>query len=381
MNHKDLGQPVYISRRPALESLAGELQKEPVIAVDTESNSLHAYQERVCLIQFSTRTTDFLVDPIVLNDVTPLKPVFSSPKVQKVFHAAEYDLICLKRDFEFSFSNLFDTMIAAGILGYPALGLGSLLEEKFGVSINKRYQRANWGKRPLPKYLRQYAQQDTHYLIRMRDMLRKELRDRNLDELAFEDFQRLCRVKPIKRGAYRPGDVERNCWRVNGSNDLDPQKAAVLLELCRYRDNVARKRDLPLFKVFSNRTLLMIAEQIPLDLEGLKNVPGMSDRQVKRHGAMLLDAVQTGLSAKPFYPPKRPKSNGKYLNRVDDLKRWRKFTAQNMGVSPDVILPRDLMCSVARRHPHSLDELAEVFKTVPWRLEQFGEQIIAVLKD
>ena len=381
MKQENLGKPVFISRRPALESLAGELQKEQVIAVDTESNSLHAYQERVCLIQFSTRTADYLVDPIVLEDVSPLKPVFSSPRVEKIFHAAEYDLICLQRDFEFSFSNLFDTMIAAGILGYSGLGLGSLLKDKFGVTINKRYQRANWGKRPLPEYLRQYAQQDTHYLIRLRDLLRKEISGRNLGKLASEDFQRLCRVKAVKKDAYQPGNVERNWRRVNGSNELDPQKAAVLLELCRYRDRVARERDLPLFKVLSDRILLKIAEKIPRDLDSLEKVPGLSDRQVKRYGAKLLDAVQAGLQARPVYPPKRTKSNGKYLTRVDNLKRWRKFTAQNMGVSPDVILPRDLMCSAARRNPHSLDELAEVFKTVPWRMEQFGEQIIAVLKD
>ncbi|MFN2175307.1 MAG: ribonuclease D [Anaerolineales bacterium] len=381
MKPQSIGEPVYISNKSALERLAGELLREQIIAVDTESNSLHAYQERVCLIQFSTYSTDYLVDPIVLKNVSPLEPVFSSSRVEKVFHAAEYDLICLHRDFEFNFSNLFDTMIAAGILGYPALGLGSLLKDKFGVRINKRYQRANWGERPLPMYLKLYAQQDTHYLLSLRDLLRRELIERNLVRLAVEDFKRLSRVKAIKKNAYQPGNVEQNFWRVNGSNDLVPQKAAVLLELCRYRDEIARKRDLPLFKVLSDRTLLSIAEQTPVDLDELNRVPGVSDSQVKRHGAKLLVAVQTGMQAKPIYPPKRTKSNGKYLYRVDNLKQWRKITAQNMGVGPDVILPRDLLFKVAKRNPHSLDELAEVFKAVPWRMEHFGEEIIAVLKD
>jgi len=381
MNIKNLSQPVYITRRTALDNLVSELMKEQMIAVDTESNSLHAYQERVCLIQFSTRSADYLVDPILLEDVSPLKPVFSSPKIEKVFHAAEYDLICLQRDFDFIFSNLFDTMITAGILGYPALGLGSLLKDKFRVQINKRYQRADWGKRPLPGYLRRYAQQDTHYLIPLRDLLHRELCERDLATLAAEDFKRLCQVKAVKKNAYQPGNIEHNCWRLSGSNELDPQKMAVLQELCRYRDNIARNRDQPLFRVFSDRTLLNIAERAPLELNSLYKVPGVSAKQAKTHGEQILDAVQTGLHAKPVYPPKRPKTNGKYLNRVDNLKQWRKITAQNMGVSPDVILPRDLLSLIARENPNSLDELAEVFNVVPWRMEHFGEQIIAVLKD
>src|SRR5690606_21288536 len=117
------------------------LAREPAVGVDTESNSLFAYRERVCLIQFSTPTQDFIVDPLALGDLSGLAPLFANPAQQKVFHAAEYDIICLKRDYGFQFANLFDTMVAARTLGWPQLGLAAILENHFGVKMNKRFQR------------------------------------------------------------------------------------------------------------------------------------------------------------------------------------------------------------------------------------------------
>lgn len=381
MSKRALSNPNLISKNAALENLAAELLQEPVVAVDTESNSLYAYKEKVCLIQFSTRTADFLVDPLPFENLAPLQPLFESKHIEKVFHAAEYDLICLKRDFGFKFSNLFDTMVAAGILGYPSLGLGSLLMDEFGVKTNKRFQRANWGERPLPQNLKKYAQQDTHYLLPLRDRLREALKKRNLWKLASEDFDRLCKVKTPKNGGLAQGEVEKGFWRIHGAYDLDPRNAAVLLELCRYRDKVARSENKPIFKVLSDQTLFAIAQQTPRDIESFYEIQGMSERQVRRHGRNLLHAVKKGSKSGPLYPPKRVKPNGQYLNRIEILKRWRKASAGKMGVNPDVILPRDLLNSVAQKNPSCKEELAEVFEAVPWRMEHFGDQIIAVLKD
>ena len=147
MNSTSLPKPVMITRPQALSKMANRLGSEPILAVDTESNSLFAYQERVCLIQFSTPQEDFLVDPLALDDLSPLERLFADPQIEKIFHAAEYDLITLKRDFKFDFENLFDTMVAARILGWEEIGLGSILKAEFDVELNKRYQRANWGRR------------------------------------------------------------------------------------------------------------------------------------------------------------------------------------------------------------------------------------------
>lgn len=374
MTPADLPDPIFIARPAALQRLANSLIEEPIIAVDTESNSLYAYQERVCLIQFSTSKQDFLVDPLSLKDLSPLAKVFRSPKVEKVFHAAEYDLICLKRDFGFDFANLFDTMIAARILGRDGVGLGTLLKKEFGVHLEKRYQRANWGKRPIPAHLLAYAQLDTHYLISLRHRLRSELKEHALSQLAKEDFKRVTSVDG--RGT---GNNKQSCWRINGVRDLDGQKTAVLRELCQYRNQVARKIDRPLFKVIGDRTLLAIAEECPKSIEELNGIPGMSRRQMDRHGYELLSAVERGLQAEPIYPPRSPRPSEDFLNRLDALRTWRKKTAREIGVKSDIVLPRDLLYTIAERDPKQEDELARLMKDNPWRLEQYGGQILYVL--
>lgn len=374
MTPSDLPDPIFIARPAALQRLANALTKEPIIAVDTESNSLYAYQEQVCLIQFSTSKQDFLVDPLSLKDLSPLAKVFRSPKIEKVFHAAEYDLICLKRDFGFDFANLFDTMIAARILGRDGVGLGILLEEEFGVHLEKRYQRANWGKRPIPAHMLAYAQLDTHYLIPLRHRLRSELKEHALSRLAKDDFGRVTAVDG--RGT---GNNKKSCWRINGVRELDGMQAAVLKELCEYRDRVARKIDRPLFKVIGDRTLLAIAEACPRSIEELKGIPGMSRRQLDRHAYELLDAVERGLIAEPIYPPRSPRPSEEFLNRVEALRTWRKRTAREIGVKSDIVLPRDLLYTIAEQDPQKEDELAKLMKDNPWRLEHYGGQIMYVL--
>jgi ribonuclease D len=369
-----IAEPVLITNHEALVRLARTLESQSRIAVDTESNSLFAYQEQVCLIQFSVPGVDFLVDPLSIPDLSPLAPVFRNPAIEKIFHAAEYDLICMKRDFDYEFNNLFDTMIAARILGKKEIGLGSLLAQEFNVKLEKRYQRANWGQRPLPEHLLHYAMLDTHYLHALRDKLYAELEAARMLPLAQEDFERLCQVNG-KNGNNKTNE----CWRVNGSHDLNPQKVAVLRELCLYRDQIARSVDRPLFKVFNDTTLVDIAEKCPSSLDELGRIQGMSQRQLKRHGQAILNLVQKGLKAKPIYPSRPSRPSDKYLNRLDALRNWRKSTARNLGVQSDVVLPRDLMYQLVEKDPKDMGELRGILSEVPWRLEHFGEQIINLL--
>src|SRR5512133_1809833 len=135
MDLSALKPPMWVNREPAFRQMVEKLAGFPSLSVDTESNSLHAYQEQVCLIQFSTADVDYLVDPLALPDLSLLGPILANPQIEKIFHAAEYDLICLRRDFNFQFANIFDTMVAARVLGRPAVGLGSLLEAEFGISV------------------------------------------------------------------------------------------------------------------------------------------------------------------------------------------------------------------------------------------------------
>lgn len=382
MDVEDLPEPTLITQQKSLRSLAGKLLREPIVAVDTESNSLYAYHEQVCLIQFSTPGVDYLVDPLVLDDLSPLAPIFAAPQIEKVFHAAEYDLICLKRDFDFIFDNLFDTMIAASILGAEQVGLGSLLEAEFNVRLEKRYQRANWGQRPLPPHLLSYARLDTHFLIELRNRLKKGLEGSGRWPMAEEDFKRLCYIGETVAESNNKGpgkNAEDNCWRISGSHDLTPQQAAVLQELCRYRDQVARSLNRPLFKVISDATLISIATAVPQNGTELKRLPGMSQGQMKRHGNALLQIVKHGLQAKPIQPPRYRRPDEQYINRMENLRKWRKETARDIGVKSDVILSRDLMTSIAEKNPQDMEELEEVLAEIPWRCERFGRQILDIL--
>lgn len=374
MNSKSLPNPILITRQPALIRMAERLSNEPILAVDTESNSLFAFQEQVCLIQFSTPKDDYLVDPLALGDLSALESVFADPEIEKVFHAAEYDLISLKRDYRFEFNNIFDTMVAARILGWEEIGLGSILKSEFDVELNKRYQRANWGRRPLPPEMLAYARLDTHYLIPLRYRLMAELKARDRWPLAEEDFNRLRFVN-----GRDPQDMPEPCWRVRGAYDLSPQQAAVLLELCQYRIQVAKSIDRPVFKVLGDRTLLAIAEALPRSLDELRALPELSEKQFQRNGRALWQALERGLQAEPIRPPRPPRPDEDFLARIEALRSWRKSTARQMQVKSDVILPRDVMHSIAAHDPTHQEELAALMRQVPWRYERFGDQILATL--
>ncbi len=372
MSDLEIAAPVWIDTPDALVRMCNDLLKENKVAVDTELNSLHAYQERVCLIQFSNLQTDYLVDPLALTDLSPLAPIFSSPEIVKVFHAAEYDLICLKRDYHFQFQNIFDTMLAARILSYPAFGLGAILENKFGIVLDKRYQKADWAKRPMSAAMLSYARMDTHFLVNLMDMMVNELTAKQLEGLAAEDFNRISRVNGV------PQDTElESLWKISGAHYLNPKQAAVLRELVNFRNKEAKRRNQPSFKVIHNDLLLQIADACPETREALQ-ICGVNTNSLSRYGNELITAVKTGLQKEPLYPPKVRKCDQELKARIENLKSWRKQTAAQYKVESDVILPRDLLVDIAEKHPATLNELSELMHFFPWRFQQFGSMILSV---
>ena len=370
-----LPEPVYIDTQDKLTEAVKEWESEPLLAIDTESNSLHAYQEQVCLIQFSIATQDYLLDPFAIADLSALDPIFVNPNINKIFHAAEYDLICLQRDFKFKFVNLFDTMVAARILGWEKVGLSSLLQTYFGVKLNKKHQRANWGERPLGSEMLTYAQYDTHFLIRLREIILEELEKKDLMALADEDFKRACHVN-----GKAPIPEKSLCWRIGGSHELEPQKAAVLQELCLFREQIAAQLDRPVFKVIGNHTMLAIAEKSPRNQRQLREIEGVSQWLVRRYGDGVLNSVRTGLQAEPMFYPKKTRPSDEYLNRMELLRNWRKQKAKPLGVQSDVVLPKDVMLEIVGANPTQAHDLAQLMETIPWRLAQYGDEILALLQ-
>ena len=373
MDFNPVEPPVWIDDPAKLARLVPILEKESRLAIDTESNSLFAYQEQVCLLQISTFNADYLLDPFKV-DLSPLAGVFSNKKVEKIFHAAEYDLICLKRDYQFEVNNLFDTMIAARILGLTEVGLGSLLASRFGITLDKRYQRANWGIRPLTEPMKVYAALDTHYLFGLRDTLSQELMEKGLLPLAEEDFRFISKAE-----GHGQNGSNMNCWKVAGAARITPHQAAVLNQLCLYRDEQARKTDLPHFKVLSNQQLVALCTAEISKVEDLENVEGMTTKLLRRHGEQLFSAITKGLASPPIPKPARPSLDEKYLVRMEKLKQWRKKIGKELKVESDVILPRDLMESIAYHHPRTKKELEALMRDSPYRFSKFGQAILEQL--
>ncbi len=369
--------PVWVASAPALEELRTSLEQETAIAVDTESDSLYSYFEKVCLLQFSTRSDDSIVDPLALP-VAPLGPIFEDRRVEKVFHAAEYDLLCLKRDYGFVFHNLFDTMIAARILGWKNIGLGSILQERFGIALNKKMQRADWGHRPLTDEQLAYAREDTHYLLALRDLQRGELEAMGRMEEAREEFDRLTRVEPTPR-RFDPDAY----WNIPGARDLDAVGLGILRELFVFRDAQARREDRPPFKVLSDSTLMRISVAAPRSANELAQLGGTSDYIVQRYGSPILRAAERGRAAPQMAPP-RPRAREAPLdnaarNRLGRLKEWRKERGARRGVAPDVIVSNDVLFAAARKNPRTLEELLSATDLGPWKANAYGEDILTVL--
>ncbi len=370
-----LHSPVMVSSPRALRELARRLQDEPLVAIDTESNSLYAYREQVCLLQFSTRTQDWVVDPLALQDLDPLGQVFADPRIEKIFHAAEYDIMCVKRDFGFTFTNLFDTMLSARIIGRKAIGLASMVEEFFAIKVDKRFQRADWSIRPIPSEQLKYAQQDTHYLPALRDMLLERLVQQGLLAEAREVFTRLGEVPP----AVHSFDPE-GYWRINAARDFTRREMAMLRELYLLRDEIAERRNRPPFKVLSDEALANIVKAVPHRLADLGSIPGVGQGHVERYGQMIIQAVQRGEKARPPLRPDRgPRMDAATLARYDALHDWRKARAAERGVESDVIIAKETLWALARTPPQSLGDLDKIPGLGPWKRDKYGDELLKLL--
>jgi len=377
-SHPDLPPPLIIDDLEQLEVLHNALRGMSRVAVDTESNSLFAYRERVCLIQMSLDQADFLLDPLAFSNNAALAflgDIFADPAVEKVFHAAEYDVMVLRRDFGFGFDNIFDTSLAARILGWREIGLGSILEAQFGVQVDKRHQRANWGQRPLSPDMIRYAQRDTHYLLALRDLLYRDLEAKGY----LEESRELSRE--IARSVWSGGQFDpEGFWRITGARTLTPRNASVLRELYLYREGQASQHDVPVFKVLADSVLIELATRLPRSVEALRHIHGMTDGQIRRHGQGLLDAVRQGLAGPPLKPTfKRNGRDDVVMRRFDALHTWRKERAIKRGVPSDIIMSKDTLWEMAQVAPRSPEELSGLKTLGPWRLSKYGDEVLQVL--
>ena len=348
------------------------------IAVDTEGASYHRFVDRIYLLQLSTRDRSAVIDPLPIGTPAGLGRLIESPDVEVVFHDADYDLRLLRQDYGWKVRRVFDTRVAAQLLGFKAFGLAALLEKYFAVKLDKKHQRADWSMRPLTRDMLQYAAQDTLYLLELRDHLRGELARLGRLEWAEEEFARLEDIQ------WTPEDAALSFLKLKGARDLTRRELGVLRELVPFRDAIAGAQDRATFRVIGNEQLFAIAKQQPASPEALLSIKGVPRGLVESRGAELLAAIRRGVECPDAQLPRFPKAarwerDPDFDARVTALKTVRDAHAHRLDMDPGVLCARDRMEAVARRNPASVDEVAEIPELRRWQAGVLGADFVKAL--
>ena len=335
-----------VTDQETLNQLVERLSLESVLAFDLEADSLHHYTEKVCLIQVSSASETRLIDPLASLDVKALAPIFANPAIEKIFHGADYDMRSLYRDFGIEVVNLFDTMIASQFLGESEFGLAALLKKRFGVELDKRYQKADWSKRPFSQEMMEYAMKDTSLLIELYGQLEAELKVKGRLAWVEEESELVAGV----RSASREGELM--CLRFKGANKMKPRELAVLEELLRFRDEKARSADVPPFRILSNDLLRELADKQPRSNFELVGIHTMSSKLIERLGRGLLLAVAAGLAVPQDKLPQAQSGRRPLLDRLQDervkrLKVWRESKSAQLGLGIGLVANNTLLEALA----------------------------------
>ncbi|MGE4607067.1 MAG: HRDC domain-containing protein [Myxococcota bacterium] len=371
-----------IESRADLDSLAQELMSKKLLAFDTEADSFYHYFDKTCLVQVATRQQIYLIDPLAIggpSELSPLAPVFASPDIRVIFHAAEYDIFVLKRDCAFKFQNLFDSMISAQLLGYPSVGLASIAERHFGVHLPKEQQRSDWSARPLSAKQLSYAASDVLYLIELYEILTKELKAAKRINWAREEFAALCGRSWPDREFDELGYL-----KIKGARKLSKTSLSILKELYAVRDQRAREMDRPAFKVLGNRTLLEIAEHAPDKRDDLGQIKGITDLIQRRMGRDLMAAVRTGKKTEHGPIPKTTNRSGRRrLDREGErrfaaLKSWRVEKAEALSLDPGVLCPNSSLEAIALFDPKTKSDAANIDELKGWFVREFASEIVKI---
>jgi ribonuclease D len=337
----------WIRNRGALESLVSEIAGGR-LALDTEADSFHHYHEKTCLIQISTGSGTSLVDPLAEVDLAPLGVILEAPEILKVLHGADYDLRLLRRDHGLGLCPIFDTMIAARLVGETRFGLASLLERHLGVKLDKKFQRADWSRRPLSREMIEYAAADTRYLLELHGILDERLAVLGRTEWAAEEFRRLESVRWSE--TEKDPDAFR---RTKGASRLDRKGLAVVREIWEWRDETARRRDRPPFRVMDDAALVAVAANRPTSPEALARVPGIPRPLREGKGSTeilrrIRQAVERPPESWPTTRARRPRTDDPTIRRrLGELRRRRDAVAAELGLEPSLLAPRTVLESIA----------------------------------
>lgn len=361
------------------EAIVRSWRREPVVGIDTEAASFHRYHDRVYLLQLSSPTATVVVDPLASGGVTPLADWFASGETEFVFHDADYDLRLMHHEAGLRLKRLFDTRVAAQFLNLPGIGLATLLEARFGVKTDKRFQRADWSARPLRPDMIEYAATDTRYLPALRTELREELARKGRLGWVEEESDLLTRVQ---WGASSP--PEEAFLRLKGARDLDRRGLAILRELFVWRERLAERLDRAVFRVLANETLILLAQLRPQDLSSLASIRGVGPDNATRRGAEIVAAIARGIAVPerdlPYFERRpRYRPDPAFDAALERLKAWRATAAVELDLPTGLVAPNATLEAIARATPKDLAALSAVPGLRRWQTETLGAGLLAAL--
>jgi ribonuclease D len=363
-----------------LSELRDILASATVVAADTEAAGYHHYHDSICLLQLATAQGTFVVDTLALTNLDILAAVLEDRSREIIFHDADYDVRLLHRDFGLRVRGLFDTKLAAQFLGEASLSLAGLLQRRLDITIEKKYQRADWARRPLPREMLQYAAEDVRYLPALRDTLAEALRISGRAHWAEEEFRLLEDVR------WEPESQANDAFlRLKGARDLDRRSLAALRELFTWRETTAETRDVAPFRVVGNDVLVAVAQGLPRDAAAMAALPGVGPGVARRWGEPMLQAVRKAARLPqaewPRRPPRspRPARDPELEQRLERVKAERDAAARELGLERGFLMPRSQLEAVARARPLTLAELAAVPSIRRWQVEALGERLVRAL--
>ena len=369
----------YLDKNEAVAAFFARTGKATRVAIDTEGASFHKFVDRIYLIQLSTADRHAIIDPLPIDAPAALGAMLEDPDTEIVFHDADYDLRLLHQDYGWQVRSIFDTRVAAQLLGISSFGLAALLEKYFGLKLDKKHQRADWSMRPLTAGMLEYAAQDTMHLLGLRDQLAGELKTKGRWSWAEEEFVRL---EATRWAVEEPGTA---FMRVKGARDLSRRELALLRELVNWRDSLALKLDKANFRVVGNDVLLEVAQLAPSDRDTLGKIKGMPRGIVERAGDEVLACVKRGLAVPESELPKFAKSkrfarDPDFDTKVSRLKSARDDAAKRLELDPGVLCSRDRMETISRVVPKSVDELRAMGELRGWQVDELGAAFVAALR-
>lgn len=368
---------LYIDSDRAMLDLVSRLEGPGGIAIDTEADSLHHYFEKVCLVQLSAGGEHFIVDPLSGTDLSPLLGLLARRPL--VLHGADYDIRMMRSSFGFQPEmEVFDTMLAARLLGHDKLGLTALVERYFGVALGKAGQKSDWSRRPLSPSQLRYASDDTRYLLPLADKLRQEL-----DELGRIEWHRETCESMVRQATVESVKDPDLVWRIKGSGKLAGRQLIYLKALWQWRDSEAQKLDRPPFHILGNRQLLELA------LQANQNLKSALDAGPKLHRhcrGRRLEALRNALreaSKKPKSEwPERlrrgiPLSVPKAL--MASLRAECDRLAGELGIESSTLASRPAIENIALSRPSTIEEIIQSGPLMRWQASLLAPAMLKIL--